>query len=185
MDASEDSEALTPAGSQGTEQGASIRRQPSPWLSGLVARHPYWRRYPHPIVAHFPITFMLAAGFFSVLFLLTRVESFDTTAFYCLGGGVLATAAAIATGLFTQRLNFPESSPTLELEKKLAYLLGAASCGAFGWRLLNPQVLLDLRGVNVLYLLLVLALTPLVTLISYFGGMLTFPLEPQDSKPSS
>ncbi len=185
MDATEDSEALTAEGSQGTGQGVGTRRQPSPWLSGLVARHPYWRRYPHPLVAHFPITFMLAAGFFSVLFLLTRVQSFETTAFYCLGGGVLATAAAIATGVLTQRLNFPESSPTLELEKKLAYLLEAAACGAFVWRLLNPEVLRDLQGVNILYLLLVLALTPLVTLISYFGGMLTFPLAPQESKPGS
>jgi hypothetical protein len=57
------------------------------------------------------------------------------------------------------------------------------AAGAFSWRLLNPQVLRDPQGVNLLYLLLVLALTPLVTLISYFGGMLTFPLEPQDPKP--
>lgn len=185
MDATEDSEALTAGGRQGPEQGAEGRRQLPPWLSGLVARHPYLRRYPHPAVAHFPITFMLAASFFSVLYLLTRVESFETTAFHCLGGGVLATPAAIATGVFSQRLNYPEPSPTLGLEKRLSYLLWAMASGAFSWRLLNPQVLRDLQGMNLLYLLLVLALTPLVTLISYFGGMLTFPLEPQDSKPSS
>ena len=185
MDATEDSEALTAGGRQGPEQGAEGRRQLPPWLSGLVARHPYLRRYPHPAVAHFPITFMLAASFFSVLYLLTRVESFETTAFHCLGGGVLATPAAIVTGVFSQRLNYPELRLTLGLEKRLSYLLGAVASGAFGWRLLNPQVLRDLQGMNFLYLLLVLALTPLVTLISYFGGMLTFPLEPQDSKPSS
>jgi len=184
MDATEDSAALTAEDRQGTGPGAAGRGRLPPWLSGLVARHPYLRRFPHSAVAHFPITFMLAAGCFSVLYLLTRVESFDTTAFYCLGGGVLATPAAIATGVFGQRLNYPESSPTLSLEKRLAYLLGAMATGAFGWRLLNPQVLRDLQGVNLLYLLLVLALTPLVTLISYFGGMLTFPLEPPASKPA-
>jgi uncharacterized membrane protein len=185
MDATEDSEALTAGGRQGPEQEAAGRRQVRPWLSGLVARHPYLRRYPHPAVAHFPITFMLATSFFSVLYLLTRVESFETTGFYCLGGGVVATPAAIATGVFSQRLNYPEASPTLGLEKRLSYLLGAVASWAFSWRLLNPQVLRDLQGVNLFYLLFILALTPLVTLISYFGGMLTFPLEPQDSKPSS
>ncbi len=150
------------------------------WLAHLVARYPYLRRHPHPAVAHFPITFMLAAGFFSVLFLLTKAASFETTAFHCLGGGVLSTPAAIATGVLTQRLNFPRPDPTLALEKRLSYLLWALVAGAFFWRLLDPGVLRNLQGLNFIYLLLVLALTPLVTVISFFGGMLTYPLETQN-----
>ncbi len=148
------------------------------WLAGLVARCPYLQRHPHPALSHFPIVFMLAASFFSVLFLLTGVGSFETTAFHCLGGGVLTTPVAIATGVFTQRLNYPQPDPTLTLEKRLSFLLWALVAAAFVWRLLNPTVLRDLHGLNFVYLLLVLAVTPLVTVISYFGGMLTFPLEP-------
>ncbi len=147
------------------------------WVLHLVERHPALRRHPHPAVSHFPIVFMLAAGFFSVLYLATGVASIDTTAFHCLGGGVLSTPAAIATGVFTQRLNYPDPDPTLLLEKRLSYLLWALVCGAFIWHLADPGVLRDLHGLNFLYLLLVLAVTPLVTVISYFGGMLTFPLE--------
>ena len=147
------------------------------WLAGLVARFPYLQRHPHPALSHFPIVFMLAASFFSVLFLLTGVGSFETTAFHCLGGGVLTTPVAIATGVFTQRLNYPQPDPTLTLEMRLSYLLWAMVAAAFVWRLLNPTVLRDLHGLNFVYLLLVLAVTPLVTVISYFGGMLTFPLE--------
>jgi uncharacterized membrane protein len=149
-----------------------------PWLAGLVARYPRLRRHPHPALSHFPIVFMLAASFFSVLYLLTGVPSFDTTAFHCLGGGVLSTPAAIATGVMTQRLNYPDPNPTLTLEKRLSYLLWAMVSAAFVWRWLDPEVLRDLQGLNFIYLLLVLAVTPLVTLISFFGGMLTFPLEP-------
>ena len=119
---------------------------------------------------------MLAASFFSVLYLLTGVTSFETTAFHCLGGGLLSTPAAIATGILTQRLNYPQPDPTLTLEKRLSYLLWAMVSGAFAWRLLDPEVLRHLHGLNFFYLLLVLALTPLVTVISFFGGMLTFPL---------
>ena len=147
------------------------------WLAGLVARYPYLQRHPHPALSHFPIVFMLAASFFSVLYLLTGVASFETTAFHCLGGGVLTTPVAIATGVFTQRLNYPQPDPTLTLEKRLSYLLWAMVAAAFVWRLLNPTVLRDLHGLNFVYLLLVLAVTPLVTVISFFGGMLTFPLE--------
>jgi len=151
------------------------------WLVGLVERHPHLRRFPHPFVAHFPLTFMLAATFFSLLYLLTGVESFDTTAFHCLGGGVLTTPAAIATGVFTQRLNYPQPDPTLTLEKRLAFLLWAVASGAFVWRWLDPEVLRKLHGPDFFYLLLVLAVTLLVTVISYFGGMLTFPLEPESN----
>ncbi len=155
------------------------------WLLALVARHPHLKRQPHPTLAHFPITFMLSASFFSVLFLLTRIESLETAAFHCLGGGVLTTPAAIATGVVSQRLNHPLSHPTFALEKRLSYLLAAVAAGAFVWRLCDPRVLRDLQGINLLYLLLVLAVTPLVTLIGYFGGMVTFPLEPQDPGSSS
>jgi uncharacterized membrane protein len=151
------------------------------WVAKLVGRYPLLRRHPHPAISHFPIVFMLAASFFSLLYLLTGVASFDTTAFHCLGGGVLATPAAIATGVFTQKLNYPDPDPTLTLEKRLSLLLWALVTGAFVWRWLDPGVLRDLHGLNFIYLLLVLALTPLVTVISFFGGMLTFPLERENN----
>jgi len=178
MGACEDFAALAAKrqGGPGPEDEGRSRALP-PWLTGLVARYPYLRRHPHPAVSHFPIVFMLAASFFSVLYLLTGVTSFETTAFHCLGGGLLSTPAAIATGIFTQRLNYPQPDPTLTLEKRLSYLLWAMVSGAFAWRLLDPEVLRHLHGLNFFYLLLVLALTPLVTVISFFGGMLTFPLE--------
>jgi len=152
-----------------------------PWLAKLVERHPYLRRHPHPALSHFPIVFMLAASFFSVLYLLTRVAPFETTAFHCLGGGVLSTPAAIASGVMTQRLNYPQPDATLTMEKRLSYLLWAMVSAAFVWRWLDPEVLRDLHGLNFIYLLLVLAVTPLVTAISFFGGMLTFPLERENS----
>jgi uncharacterized membrane protein len=153
-----------------------------PWLAPLLRRYPYLRRHPHPALAHFPIVFLLAAGFFSLLYLLTGVASFDSTAFHCLGGAVLSTPAAVVTGVFTQRLNYPRPDPTLNLEKRLSYLLLTLVSGAFVWRLLDPEVLRNLQGLNFIYLLLVLALTPLVTVISFFGGMLTYPLDEESRK---
>jgi uncharacterized membrane protein len=157
-------------------QGESI----TPKNSGLprwVARFPWLRRQLHPWIIHFPITFMLSATFFSLLYLLTRVKSFQDTAWHCLGGGVLFMPLAIGTGLLTEKQNFPDPPKSARTEKILSMILMVTGLTAFIWGLLQPDILDNLRGWNLIYLLLIILLTPLVTVIGYFGGMITFPLE--------
>jgi uncharacterized membrane protein len=147
-------------------------------VARLLERFPQLKRRPHPMLAHFPIVFLLSATFFSLLFLATGNRAFDATAFYCLGGGVLTLPPTIATGLFTHWVNFyGAADQTVRIEKALSYLVVSITVAAFVWRWLNPHVLTDLGGVNLIYLFLVLSLTPLVTANGYFGGMVTFPLE--------
>jgi uncharacterized membrane protein len=149
-----------------------------PALARFLDRFPQLRRRLHPMLAHFPIVFLLSATFFSLLFRLTGNRAFDETAFYCLGGGLLTLLPTVATGLFTHWLNFyGGADKTVHIEKALSYSVMAITAAAFAWRWLNPDVLADLSGVNFIYFLLVLSLTPLVTANGYFGGMLTFPLE--------
>jgi uncharacterized membrane protein len=155
-----------------------------PWLARLLERAPHLRRRPHAMLAHFPIVFMLSAPFFSILYLVTGNRSFDDTAFYCLGGGLLTMPPAVASGLFTHWLNFPGSlHQTVHIEKALSYSVIAIAAAAFVWRWLNPYVLDDLSGINLIYLFLVLSLAPLVTANGYFGGMVTFPLEEEEPGP--
>lgn len=138
------------------------------------------------MLAHFPIVFLLATTFFSLIYLATGDRSCDDTAFYCLAAAVLCLPPTIFTGLFTHWLNFPgEPHRNVVIEKRLSYILLATAAGALAWRWLNPSVLQDLSGFNIIYLLLILAVTPLVTATSYFGGMLTFPLEEEGPPPDS
>jgi uncharacterized membrane protein len=138
------------------------------------------------MLAHFPIVFLLSATCFSLLFRFTGDPSFDDTAFYCLGGGLLTLPPTMATGLFTQWLNFQGSADqTVRLEKALSAAVLFITAAAFVWRWLNPLVLMDLSGVNLIYFSLVLSLTPLVTANGYFGGMLTFPLEEEAPAPGA
>jgi uncharacterized membrane protein len=149
-----------------------------PAVARLLDRFPQLKRRPHPLLAHFPIVFLLSATFFSLLFLATGDRAFDATAFYCLGGGLLTLPPTIATGLFTHWLNFYGGADrTVRLEKALSFTVVVVATTAFVWQWLNPLVLTDLGGVNLIYLFLVLSLTPLVTANGYFGGMVTFPLE--------
>lgn len=147
-------------------------------LARLLDRFPQLRRRPHPMLAHFPIVFMLSVTFFSLLYRCTDNPAFDATAFYCLGAGLLTMPPAIVTGLLTHWLNYPGGAArTVHIEKRLSYSVLVIAAAAFVWRWLNPHVLTDLSGLNLIYLFLVLSLTPLVTANGYFGGMLTFPLE--------
>ena len=157
-----------------------------PGLARLLERWPQLRRRPHALLAHFPIVFMLSAGFFSLLYVITGERAFDDTAFYCLGAGLLAMVPTVATGLFTHWLNYPGGADkTVHIEKRLSFSVMLIAAAAFVWRWLNPHVLEHLAGVNFLYLLLVLALTPLVTANGYFGGLLTFPLEEECEPPGT
>jgi len=152
----------------------------SPDNSGLgrwLARFPRLRRQLHPWIIHFPITFMLSATFFNLLYLLTRVKSFQDTAWHCLGGGVLFMPLAIGTGLLTEKQNFPDPPKAARIEKILSLILTATGLAAFIWGLVQPDILDNLHGWNLIYLFLIILLTPLVTVIGYFGGMITFPLE--------
>jgi uncharacterized membrane protein len=164
-----------PLARSGTEAGSS--GELPAWLSRLLLRFPRLRRYPHPLAAHFPIVFLWSATFFTLFYLFTGNQAFENTAFHCLGGGVLTTPVAVLSGMATHWLNFPGENGSLIWEKRFSLVLLILALTAFVWRLKDPEVLTDLKGVSLLYLALVLALTPLVTIISYFGGMLTYPLE--------
>jgi hypothetical protein len=56
----------------------------------------------------------------------------------------------------------------------LLFLLGL---GVLIWRYLDPDILVVWRPVSYLYLGCLLALTPLVMVIGWFGGSLSFPLD--------
>jgi uncharacterized membrane protein len=153
-------------------------RQVPPGLKRLLERFPELRRHPHPAISHFPIVFMLSASFFSFLYVVTGHKSFDDTAFYMLGAGLVTMIPAVVSGLFTHWLNFPGGiQRTVKLEIGLSLAVMTIGGITFVWHWLSPQVLTNLGGSNLLYFILVLALAPLVTANGYFGGMVTFPLD--------
>jgi uncharacterized membrane protein len=147
-------------------------------LSRLLSRFPMLRRHPHPMVIHFPIVFMIATAGFTVLYLLTGYKGFDTTAFHCLGGGLLFTPVAILTGFYTWWLNYmAKPNRPVNIKRRLSFLLFAVQIAAFSWRMTVPDVLTCFGSVTVIYGFLILSLAGIVTVLGWFGAMLTFPIE--------
>jgi predicted heme/steroid binding protein/uncharacterized membrane protein len=151
-------------------------------LSGLVGllleKNPFFRRHPHPMTVHFPIVFMLASPFFLALYMVSGIPAFETTAFHCLGGGVLFTVVGIATGLLTWRYNYMgKMMKPVAVKLPLSLVMLAVATMAFVWRFTDPGVMIDAHGIRLLYPVLVFLLAPMVSVIGWFGATMTFPIE--------
>jgi predicted heme/steroid binding protein/uncharacterized membrane protein len=147
-------------------------------LSRFLARFPVLRRHPHPMLVHFPIVLMICPTLFNFLYLITGIRSFETTAWHCLGGGILFSPLAIGTGYFTWWLNYlAKPMRPIRIKIRFSILLLIVSIIPFVWRFQNPEVLLSFEGNGILYFFLTLSLLPIVTVIGWFGASLTFPLE--------
>jgi uncharacterized membrane protein len=159
------------------KEAVSERKIPAS-LSWLLSRFPMLRRHPHPMVIHFPIVFTLSTTGFTVLYLFTGSRGFETTAFHCLGGGVLFTPIAILTGFYTWWLNYmAKPNRSVSVKKPLSFLLFAVQITAFAWRFMVPDILTCFKYVTIVYVILILSLAGIVTVIGWFGAMLTFPVE--------
>jgi predicted heme/steroid binding protein/uncharacterized membrane protein len=147
-------------------------------LSNLLQRFPMLRRHPHPMTVHFPIVFMLSATAFNILYLITGIESLEMTAIHCLGAGVLFTPLVMATGLYTWWLNYmAKPIRPVKIKIVMSMMLLVISVIAFVWRVAVPGVLHSVTPLSAVYFLLILALTPVVVIIGWFGANLTFPIE--------
>lgn len=148
------------------------------FVAAMLKRFPFLRRHLHPMTVHFPIVFCMAAPFFTLLYLLTGVKSFETTATHCLAAALLTTPAIILTGLFTWWLNYmakPVHAVTIKLVTSV--VLFFVLLITFTWRMSNPAILDTLSAQGLAYFLLVLSLAPLVSVIGWYGAKLTFPYE--------
>ncbi|OGP67081.1 MAG: hypothetical protein A2169_08180 [Deltaproteobacteria bacterium RBG_13_47_9] len=141
-------------------------------LQRLLRQFPMARRHPHPMLVHFPIAFLTAASLFTLLSFFFQNFYFEITGFYLLILGAIASPFAMATGFLTWWVNY-RMKLTLYVKRKIQFsiLLLIFEIILITWRSLNPELS------NLLYLILMLMLTPVVTLLGYYGGRMSFPPE--------
>jgi uncharacterized membrane protein len=143
-----------------------------PILQNILQKFPMAKRHPHPMVVHFPLAFLMASSLFVLLSLIFKNSSFEITSFYLLILGAVASPFAMATGFFTWWVNY-RLKLTLFVKRKiqLSILLLILEIILILWRTSNPTVN------NPLYFILIILLTPVVGLLGYYGGQMTFPAE--------
>jgi predicted heme/steroid binding protein/uncharacterized membrane protein len=157
------------------EPSEGLKHLPS-FLQGLLEQFPIARRHPHPVMVHFPIAFLTASSLFAVLHLFFKRPTFESTSFYLLLLGSIASPFAIITGLLTWWVNYGlKLSHLIRRKIELSILLLFLDVVLIVWRSWSPEAFS--QSLPTLYLILVVILTPVVFLLGYYGGQMTFPIE--------
>jgi predicted heme/steroid binding protein/uncharacterized membrane protein len=159
------------------KQGPETRKIPKV-LESLLTRYPMLRRHPHPMVVHFPIVLMFATTVMNILYVLTGIKSFETTALHCLVGGIFFTPIAILTGMYSWWLNYlAKPLRPVAVKQWVSLVLFTLQVILLVWRIKVPDILGSLSPQSAIYFLFALSLLPLVTVIGWYGAKLTFPVE--------
>ncbi len=146
------------------------------FLQDFLLRFPMARRHPHPMVVHFPIALFMTASLFVLLALFLQERSFEIASFYLLILGAISSPFAMATGLLTWWVNYRLKLNTFVRRKiYLSILLLIFEVILILWRVSQPEVS------HPLYIVMMVLLTPIVSLLGYYGGQLTFPVEKSDA----
>jgi predicted heme/steroid binding protein/uncharacterized membrane protein len=147
-------------------------------ISQLLKKYPMLRRHPHPMTVHFPIALTISTTLFNVLYLLTSIRSFETTALHCLGATILFLPVVMLTGIASWWLNYlGRSLRAIKIKLTASLMLYALSIILFTWRIAAPDILTAFRSESYVYLLGCFLITPLVIVVGWFGANLTFPIE--------
>ncbi|MBW2306064.1 MAG: cytochrome b5 [Deltaproteobacteria bacterium] len=132
-------------------------------------------KHGHPMTVHYPIAFMTAVSFFVLLYLLTGHRAFETTSFYLMALGLIAAPVAIITGLITWWYNYNAAVFYIIRRKmQLSAVLCVVGLVMVIWRASVPEVLTGDLKLAWLYVIAAFIFTPLVALLGYYGGKLTF-----------
>ena len=145
-----------------------------PLLQNLLQKFPMARRHPHPMVVHFPIALLMVASLFTLLTLFFQKRSFEIASFYLLILGAASSPFAMASGLLTWWINYRlKLNYFVKRKIQLSILLLIFEVILIFWRISQPE------PSHPLYVVMMILLTPIVSLLGYYGGQLTFPTEKQ------
>jgi predicted heme/steroid binding protein/uncharacterized membrane protein len=141
-------------------------------LQNFLQKFPMARRHPHPMIVHFPIALLMASSLFVLLYLIFKNPSFEITSFYLFILGAIASPFAMATGLLTWWVNY-RLKLTLFVKRKIQFSIPLLifEIILILWRSSQSQIS------NPLYFIMIVILTPIVSLLGYYGGQMTFPTE--------
>jgi predicted heme/steroid binding protein/uncharacterized membrane protein len=143
-----------------------------PFIQSLLRQFPMARRHPHPVLVHFPIAFLIGSSLFVLLHLLWPNPHFEMTGFYLLLLGAIASPFAMASGLFTWWVNYRlKSNRFIKRKIQFSALLLVIEVILILWRGCRPGLS------SPVFILMMLLLTPIVLLLGYYGGQMTFPVE--------
>lgn len=148
------------------------------WLVQFMEDYPFFKRHPHPMVVHFPMAiFIIAPLFLAWYYLITPSQGLLDAVFYLYILGTLSLPAAIGTGILAWLVNYSGKPNPLIIRKTIfSILLLIFDIVIMTALIVEPDILQNPSGMNLIVPALVFFCLPVVSLIGEHGGKLVFPV---------
>lgn len=136
----------------------------------------YRKFHPHPILIHYPMGLYVFSALMQFLYFVTRIDTFEVSAFY---GIVFATVTAVPTmaaGFFSWWLNY-ESTFTVIFKNKIIFSFVLLAMGIFMCvaRYADPGISSRMDLLSLTYNGSVFLAVPVIGFVAYNGGKITWP----------
>lgn len=137
----------------------------------------WYRKYhPHPVFIHFPMGLFFFSVIMQIMFLIFNYSPYENAAFYSLIFAVVTSVPATISGIFSWWLNYQSIlTRTFKIKLYLSILLVFLGITVLLIRILVPSVSFESNALFFVYNCLLFATFPLITIIGYFGGRITWP----------
>ena len=141
-------------------------------------KHRDWYRkfHPHPVFVHFPIALFFFTGIMQALFLIFNDSSFENAASYSLFVGAAMTVPSAFSGIYSWIINYQRTlTKIFKIKLYGSIVLTVISTAAVLIRIFNPEVSFVQGAGFYIYNLILFTGFPIVSMIGYFGGKITWP----------
>jgi predicted heme/steroid binding protein/uncharacterized membrane protein len=136
----------------------------------------YNKYHPHPMLIHFPMGLIYFSAFMFILYLIFKVESFDTTAVYSLVGAIITLFPAAIAGFISWIINYNAKINRIFKNKIVFTIIFTFTSFLTLYIRLTVGDVFMIDGVGrYLYIFLYFINLPAISFVAYNGGKLTWP----------
>lgn len=136
----------------------------------------YRKFHPHPVFVHFPMALILFSCIMQALFLIFKTTSYESAAYYSLFAGTLFSFPATFSGIFSWWINYQRLlTRTFKIKLYLSIVLLIVASVGLIIRIIVPDISFISGSGFYIYNALLFISVPIVFIIGYYGGKITWP----------
>ena len=146
------------------------------WLNKFLKTYPFFKRHPHPMVVHFPMTFFITAPLFlSWYYLVNSIQSLLDAILYMHILSILSLPVAIGTGWLSWKVNYL-GKPISNITRKLIFSIIILIFNIIVLITITNDltILSSPAGIQIIIPIIIFSYLPIVAYIGQQGGDLVY-----------
>lgn len=158
------------------EESEAVEMPVPRFIQNFMEKYPFFKRHPHPMVVHFPMTFYITCSLFLLWYYLLNPDvSFLHSILYLHVLGSISLPFALFTGWLSWKVNYL-GKPMGHIRWKifLSSLVVVFDVIVMVAMLNDVNVLASPSGIEILLPIFVISYMPIVAIIGYHGGQLVY-----------